>query len=53
MGKVEELEAALAVAKLEEKLSKAKETKKGPSRDLKEELREARQAHRLIREGAE
>lgn len=44
--RVEALEAELEVAQLEEKLIKAKGTKRGPKRELKEELREARRAYR-------
>lgn len=47
---VAELEAELAVRRLEEALAAAKADGPAP-RDLKLELREARRAHRLIREG--
>lgn len=51
MATKDELEAQLKVATLEEKLAKAKDTKAGPDRKLKQELREARQAHRAARDG--
>ena len=50
MASVEELKAELKVAELEEKLREAKDTDKGPSKGLKEQLREARRAHRTLRE---
>lgn len=49
--RVEQLEAELVVARLEEKLEKAKGTKKGPGRALKQELRDARLRHRAARDG--
>ena len=53
MATVDELKAQLAVAELEEKLSKAKKTKAGPDRKLKDELREARRAYREARDGGQ
>jgi hypothetical protein len=51
MSRADELRAELELAELEEKLSKAKATKSGPSRDLKDKVRAARQAYRATREG--
>ena len=51
MATADELRAQLVVAELEEKLAKAKDTKKGPSRELKQQLRDARQAYRAERDG--
>lgn len=50
MSKVEELKAALLVAQLEEKLVDAKATEAGPSRKLKEDVREARRVYRELRD---
>lgn len=47
---VEELEAELEVAKLEEQLRDAKQTSDGPSNELKLELREARRRFRELRQ---
>ena len=52
MSRADELEAELEVVKLEEKLTTAKDTKKGPSRELKAQVRAARQAYREARGGA-
>lgn len=52
MSRVKELEAELEVARLEEKLTSDKKKNKGRANaKLKLELREARRAHRLQREG--
>jgi hypothetical protein len=50
MASADELRAALKVAELEEQLLAAKKTKRGPSDELKLELRAARRAHREMRE---
>lgn len=56
MSRADELraqyEAELAVAELEEELAAAKDTAEGPSRELKERLREARRVFREQRAGA-
>jgi hypothetical protein len=52
MSRVDALRAELELAELEEKFSKAKQSKAGPSRELKDQLRAARQASRQAREGA-
>lgn len=51
MATADELRADLAVAELEEQLAKAKASKKGPDRELKQTLRDARQAQRALRQG--
>lgn len=53
MASTTELEAQLAVARLEEELVKVKDTAKGPDRKLKAELREARLRYRAARDGLE
>jgi hypothetical protein len=50
MGRVDELKAELALAELEAQLVKAKGTKAGPSRDLKDKVRAARAEYRAKRE---
>jgi hypothetical protein len=52
MSRVDALRAELELAELEDKLAKAKTTKAGPSRELKDKVRAARQASRQAREGA-
>lgn len=51
MAKTDELKAQLEVAELEEKLVEAKETKDGPDRKLKNEVRKVRQKARAKRDG--
>lgn len=50
MPTADELRAALTVAELEENLIAAKATPEGPSRELKEQVREARRQFRQLRE---
>jgi len=50
-SETDKLRAQLEMAELEEKLVRAKDTKKGPSHDLKMAVREARQRYRELRDG--
>jgi len=53
MASSDELRAQLEVVELEEKLVAAKDTKKGPSQELKQEVRDARQQAREARDASE
>ncbi len=53
MASSDELRAQLKVVELEEKLIKAKDTKNGPSKELKHQVRDARQQAREARDSAE
>lgn len=50
MSRVEELEAELEVVRLEAELVAAKDTADGPTTELKQQVRAARQAYRELRE---